>query len=64
MNQKYYRGVWTMMRKIRDVMGQRDGNDKLKEMVEVDEMMFSTDTEKEDDEPNKRGMGSQPQTKS
>jgi len=25
--------------------------------------MFSTDTEKEDDEPNKRGMGSQSQTK-
>ena len=63
LGKKYYRGVWEMMQKIRDVMGQRDGNDKLKEMVEVDEMMFSTDTEKEDDEPNKRGMGSQSQTK-
>jgi len=57
------RGVWKVMQKIRDVMGRRDGKYKLKEMVEVDKMMFSSDTEKEDDEPNKRGMGSQSQTK-
>ena len=53
-----------MLHKLRQAMGKRDAEYSLKEVIEVDEGFFSTETEdKQKDEPLKRGRGSQKKTK-
>jgi len=58
---KRYEPVWLMMHKLRDVMGQRDDRYELNGTVEFDEGFFTT--ERNTDEPLKRGRGSQRKTK-
>jgi transposase-like protein len=59
-----YEPVWFMLHKLRDVMGKRDGEYKLAEVIELDEGFFSTITpEEEKDKILKRGRGSQKKSK-
>jgi hypothetical protein len=61
---KYYEPIWTMVHKLRCVMGKRDEKYSLSGMLELDEGFFSTETD--DDEkgkPLKRGRGSQKKSK-
>lgn len=66
---KRYQPIWEMMHKIRAVMGKRDSLYQLDEYVELDEGFFESVKEKQIDEnsgkkkPNKRGRGSNRQTK-
>lgn len=62
---KRYQPIWEMMHKLRDVMGRRDSEYKLTDIIELDEGYFSTDgTGGRDKDSNlKRGVGSQRKTK-
>lgn len=62
---KRYQPIWEMMHKLCDVMGRRDSEYKLTDIVELDEGYFSTDgTGGRDKDCNlKRGAGSQRKTK-
>jgi hypothetical protein len=59
---KRYEPIWYMMQKIRTSMGKRDSNYSLKGEIEMDDAFFIVvDLERDDDEPLKRGRGSQRQ---
>jgi len=60
----YYEPIWTMVHKLRSVMGKRDELYSLSGVVELDEGFFTTERdEKDKDKPLKRGRGSQRKTK-
>jgi transposase-like protein len=64
---KRYEPIWTMMHKIRCIMGLRDDSYEFEGIVEVDDAFFKTysiDNEQDDkkDKPNKRGRGSEAQS--
>lgn len=63
LGRKYYEPVWAMMHKLRRVMAIRDEQHKLHGDIELDEAFFVVNTAKDDDEPLKRGVGSQRQAK-
>jgi len=59
-----YEPVWTMLHKLREVMGRRDGEYELSGVIELDDGFFSTIRPNvEKDEPLKRGRGSQKKSK-
>lgn len=59
-----YEPIWNMLHKLREVMGQRDGQYELAGQIELDDGFFSTETEKQEkDKQLKRGRGSQKKTK-
>jgi hypothetical protein len=59
-----YEPVWLMLHKLRDVMGQRDKEYQLTDVIDLDEGFFSTVTiDSEKTEPLKRGRGSQKKSK-
>jgi len=59
-----YEPIWTMLHKLRLVMGYRYMNYTLADELELDEGYFETVSIKRDkSEPLKRGRGSQRQTK-
>jgi transposase-like protein len=59
-----YEPVWLMLHKLRDVMGKRDENYQLTDVIELDEGFFSTTTRVEEKgKPLKRGRGSQKKSK-
>jgi len=61
---KRYQPIWEMLHKLRNAMGNRDGQYSLAGQIELDEGFFSTHiSEKEKEEPLKRGRGSQKKTK-
>ena len=69
---EYYEPVWYMMQKIRITMGKRDAKYKLQGDIEIDDAFYETvDLPEKDifgnklneDEPLKRGRGSQRQSK-
>ena len=61
---KRYEPIWIMLHKLRQVMGKRDEQYSLSDVIELDEGFFSTEIKEEDkDEPLKRGRGSQKKTK-
>lgn len=71
---KRYEPIWYMMHKIRRVMSKRDDQYELKEYIEIDEAFFERVDDKEvvkekkdksssDETKNKRGRGSEGQTK-
>ena len=60
---KRYQPIWEMVHKIRSVMGQRDSRYKLSGVAELDEAHFTTEDEREKDDPLKRGNGSQRKAK-
>lgn len=63
---KYYEPIWSMLHKLRAVMGKRDSQYQLDQLIELDEGFFqSPDTDKKSkgDEKPKRGRGSQSQSK-
>jgi len=59
-----YEPVWQMLHKLRDVMGRRDLEYQLTDVIELDEGFFSTITDEvEKGKPLKRGKGSQKKSK-
>ena len=61
---KVYEPIWAIMHKIRTAMGNRDSHYTLSGIIELDEGFFTTETsEKEKNNPLKRGRGSQKKTK-
>lgn len=59
-----YEPVWLLLHKLRDVMGQRDKEYVLTDVIELDEGFFSTvTTDSEKHQPLKRGRGSQKKSK-
>lgn len=59
-----YEPIWSMLHKIRVVMGKRDSRYKLAEFIEIDEGFFETiNTDNQKDIKTKRGRGSQKQAK-
>ena len=61
---KFYEPIWTMLHKLRLVMGERDKQYKLSGQIELDEGFFSTSILSENKgKPLKRGRGSQKKTK-
>jgi len=60
---KRYEPIWAMMHKIRSVMGLRDDKYELEGVVELDDAFFKTHSDKEKEDLNKRGRGSQEQSK-
>jgi transposase-like protein len=59
---KFYGPIWLMVNKIRKVMGERDSQYQLDDVVELDEGFFTsvnTVKDKDEDEKPKRGHGSQ-----
>lgn len=60
---KRYEPIWAMMHKLRSVMGIRDEKYDFEGVVELDDAFFKTHSEDEDEEPPKRGRGSQRQSK-
>lgn len=59
-----YNPIWGMLHKLRLAMGKRDSEYSLKDVIELDEGYFSTETDDEEkDKPLKRGRGSQKKTK-
>jgi len=61
---KRYEPIWSMMHKIRSVMGLRDQEYVLKNWIELDEGFFETvNIHRNKEEKIKRGRGSQKQTK-
>ena len=59
-----YEPVWLMLHKLREVMGKRDEEYQLANVIELDEGFFSTITSDEDkNKPLKRGKGSQKKSK-
>ena len=63
LNHKRYQPIWEMMHKLRSVMGQRDATYELKDTIELDEAYFTTENPLDEDEPLKRGVGSQRKAK-
>jgi len=60
----YYQPIWTMVHKLRSVMGKRDELYELSGCIELDEGFFTTERDNDDkDKPLKRGRGSQRKTK-
>lgn len=63
---QYYEPIWSMLHKLRAVMGKRDSKYQLDQIVELDEGFFkapNTERDADDDEIPKRGRGSQSQAK-
>jgi len=61
---RFYEPIWEMLHKLRQVMGKRDGEYELSGVIELDDGFFSTiKPEKENDNPLKRGRGSQKKSK-
>lgn len=61
---KRYEPIWLMLHKIRSVLGKRDSLYELSNYIEMDEGFFeSVNSEKDDNEPAKRGRGSKKQSK-
>jgi transposase-like protein len=63
---KYYEPIWAMLHKLRAVMGKRDSNYQLDQIIELDEGFFRAPEgkpDKNEDETLKRGRGSQKQAK-
>jgi transposase-like protein len=61
---KRYEPIWEMLHKLREVMGKRDGEYELTNVIELDEGFFSTVVpEQEKGQPLKRGRGSQKKSK-
>ncbi len=59
-----YEPVWLMLHKLREVMGKRDEEYQLTDVIELDEGFFSTiSTDEEKAKPLKRGRGSQKKSK-
>ena len=59
-----YEPIWAMLHKLREAMGQRDGQYELSGQIELDDGFFSTEVkEQEKGKPLKRGRGSQKKTK-
>jgi transposase-like protein len=59
-----YEPVWLMLHKLRYIMGQRDKEYQLTDVIELDEGFFSTVTiDSEKDQSLKRGRGSQKKSK-
>jgi transposase-like protein len=59
-----YEPVWLMLHKLREVMGKRDEEYQLANVIELDEGFFSTIASDADkDKPLKRGRGSQKKSK-
>ena len=56
---KRYQPIWEMVHKIRSVMGARDSQYVLKDTFELDEGYFTKEDPTSEDEPLKRGIGSQ-----
>jgi len=56
-----YKTIWSIMHRLREAMGKRDEKYLLKDMVELDEGYFPTETPKKVRENLKRGKGSQRQ---
>lgn len=63
LNHKRYQPIWEMLHKLRSVMGQRDGEYKLEDTIELDEGYFTTEKPTECKETLKRGIGSQRKAK-
>lgn len=60
---KRYEPIWSMLHKLRSVMGLRDDQYRLKEEIELDEGFFETvSITRDKSESLKRGRGSQRQT--
>lgn len=57
-----YMTIWSIMHRLRDVMGKRDDMYKLQDMVEFDEGYFEKAVSKQTKSSLKRGRGSQRQT--
>lgn len=61
---KRYQPIWEMVCKLRDALGKRDAEYKLKGQVELDEGFFTIERPEDlKDEPLKRGHGSQNKAK-
>jgi transposase-like protein len=61
---KRYEPVWNMLHKLRQIMGKRDEQYSLTDVIELDEGFFSTEVEEDEkDKPLKRGRGSQKKSK-
>lgn len=59
-----YEPVWLMLHKLREVMGRRDEEYQLTDVIELDEGYFSTiSSDEEKAKPLKRGRGSQKKSK-
>lgn len=60
---KRYEPIWLMLHKIRTVLGKRDSIYELSNYIEMDEGFFESINSEKDDQPKKRGRGSQKQSK-
>ena len=61
---KYYEPIWSMLHKLRQIMGKRDEGYALSGVIELDEGFFSTEIDDEEKtKPLKRGRGSQKKSK-
>jgi transposase-like protein len=58
---KHYKTIWSIMHRLRDVMGKRDDLYQLTDMVEFDEGHFPVETAQKVRNDLKRGKGSQRQ---
>lgn len=59
-----YNPIWAMLHKIRQIMGERDSQYTLHDVIELDEGFFTTEIDEEEkDKPLKRGRGSQRKSK-
>jgi hypothetical protein len=59
----YYEPIWTMVHKIRRAMANRDEKHMLTGQIELDEAFFVVGRHKDEEDPLKRGAGSQRQGK-
>ena len=60
---KRYEPVWYMMQNIRAVMGICNMAESMQGTVEIDDAFFNVDCEIDEQEPPKRGRGSQKKCK-
>lgn len=60
---KRYEPIWAMLHKLRAVMGQRDSKYMLDGVIELDDAFYKTHGGNSDAEEQKRGRGSQTQSK-
>jgi hypothetical protein len=60
---KRYEPIWAMLHKLRAVMGQRDSRYMLDGVIELDDAFYKTHGGSSEDEEQKRGRGSQTQSK-
>jgi hypothetical protein len=57
---KHYGPIWALLHKLRAVMGRRDSEYTLKDVIEPDDVFFSTEVPAEaKNKPLKRDLGSQ-----